>query len=271
MKIEQNVTQFLINEIKSGRVPKEFLPLQSGVGNIANAVMECLGKSEEIPAFEMYTEVLQDSVIALIKSGKCKFVSTCSLTISDDLMKEVFENIDFYKDKIVLRPGEISNNPEVVRRLGLITMNTALEADIFGNINSTHVVGTKMMNGIGGSGDFTRNAYISIFACPSVAKGGKISAIVPFVSHLDHSEHSVSVLITEQGVADLRGKSPMQKAEAIIENCAHPDYKQLLRDYLELSSGAAHTPHSLNAAFGFHTQFNKTGNMKETNWDDYNN
>ena len=125
MKIGQNVTQFRINEIKSGRVPKEFLPLQSGVGNIANAVMECLGKSEEIPAFEMYTEVLQDSVIALIKSGKCKFVSTCSLTISDDLMKEVFENIDFYKDKIVLRPGEISNNPEVVRRLGLITMNTA--------------------------------------------------------------------------------------------------------------------------------------------------
>ena len=71
-----------------------------------------------------------------------------------------------------------------------------------------------MMNGIGGSGDFTRNAYISIFTCPSVAKEGKISAIVPMVSHLDHSEHSVNIIITEQGVADLRGKSPKERAEA---------------------------------------------------------
>lgn len=84
-----------------------------------------------------------------------------------------------------------------------------------------------MMNGIGGSGDFTRNAYISIFTCPSVAKEGKISSIVPMVSHLDHSEHSVNIVITEQGVADLRGKSPKERAQAIIENCAHPDYKQI--------------------------------------------
>ena len=228
-----------------------------------------MGKDDEFPEFEMYTEVVQDAVIDLMKQGKCKFASTCSITISDEVMKDVFENIEFYKQRLVLRPGEISNNPELVRRLGLITMNTALEADIFGNINSTHVVGTKMMNGIGGSGDFTRNAYISIFSCPSIAKGGKISAIVPFVSHLDHSEHSVSVLITEQGIADLRGKSPRQKAEAIIENCVHPDYKQLLRDYLNLSTNKAHTPHNLNAAFGFHNQFNASGDMRETNWADY--
>ena len=93
------------------------------------------------------------------------------------------------------------------------------------------ICGTKMMNGIGGSGDFTRSAYISIFSCPSTAKGGCISSIVPMVSHLDHSEHSVNVIITEQGIADLRGRSPMERAEAVIENCAHPDYKQLLWDY----------------------------------------
>ncbi|MGL4293539.1 MAG: acetyl-CoA hydrolase/transferase C-terminal domain-containing protein, partial [Bacteroidales bacterium] len=143
------------------------------------------------------------------------------------------------------------------------------EADIFGNVNSTHVVGTKMMNGIGGSGDFTRNAYISIFSCPSVAKEGKISAIVPFASHVDHSEHSVDILITEQGIADLRGKSPAQKAEAIIENCAHPDYKPLLRQYLKLSKSNCHTQHSLIAAFGFHNQFIKSGDMRQTNWADY--
>ena len=269
MKIGENVIKFLKDEIKSGRMPHGMLPLQSGVGNIANAVLGCMGKDDEFPEFEMYTEVVQDAVIDLMKQGKCKFASTCSITISDEVMKDVFENIEFYKQRLVLRPGEISNNPELVRRLGLITMNTALEADIFGNINSTHVVGTKMMNGIGGSGDFTRNAYISIFSCPSIAKGGKISAILPFVSHLDHSEHSVSVLITEQGIADLRGKSPRQKAEAIIENCVHPDYKQLLRDYLNLSTNKAHTPHNLNAAFGFHNQFNASGDMRETNWADY--
>ena len=269
MKIGENVTNFLVEEYKAGRIPKEFLPIQSGVGNVANAVLACLGKNPDIPSFEMYTEVVQDSVIDLMKTGKCRFVSTCSLTLSDKCMTEVFDNIEYYKDKIVLRPGEISNNPEVIRRLGLITMNTALEADIFGNVNSTHVVGTKMMNGIGGSGDFTRNSYLSIFTCPSVAKGGKISAIVPFVSHLDHSEHSVDVIITEQGVADLRGKSPIQRANAIIDNCVHPDYKPLLREYLSLCTKAAHTPHSLRAAFGFHNQFNETGDMRETKWEDY--
>ena len=125
MKIGENVTNFLIDEYKCGRIPKEFLPIQSGVGNVANAVMACLGKSEEIPSFEMYTEVVQDSVIELMKIGKCKFVSTCSLTLSDKCMEEVFSNIEYFKDKILLRPGEISNNPEVIRRLGLITMNTA--------------------------------------------------------------------------------------------------------------------------------------------------
>mgnify|MGYP001529156451 CR=1 FL=1 len=266
-KIGQNVADFLAADMKRGIIPPSFLPLQSGVGNIANAVLACLGSNPDIPAFEMYTEVVQDAVIDLMKEGKCKFASSCSLTVSDDKLNEVFQNIGFFHDKIILRPGEITNNPDVVRRLGLITMNTALEADIFGNVNSTHVTGTKMMNGIGGSGDFTRNAYLSIFTCPSTAKGGKISAIVPMVSHLDHSEHSVQVLITEQGVADLRGKSPIQRAHAIIENCAHPMYKELLWDYLKLGKG--HTPHRLNAAFAFHNEFLKSGDMALTNWADY--
>lgn len=259
-KIGENVANFLAAELKAGRIPSSFLPLQSGVGNIANAVLGCLGSNKEIPAFEMYTEVIQDSVIGLMKEGRCKFASGCSLTVSDDVLKEVYQDLDFYRDKIVLRPSEISNNPELVRRMALITINTALEADIYGNVNSTHVVGTKMMNGIGGSGDFARNAYLSIFTCPSIAKGGKISAIVPMVSHQDHSEHSVKVIITEQGVADLRGKSPRQRAEAIIENCVHPMYRQKLRDYLATCS-TSHTAHNLKKSFEFHNAFNDTGDM----------
>ena len=261
MKIGKNVSDFLAEQLKTGRIPAEFLPLQSGVGNIANAVLSCLGTNPDIPNFQMYTEVVQDSVISLMKEGRCTFASTCSLSISDTLAGEVFKDLDFYRDKLVLRPSEISNNPEMVHRLGLITMNTAIEADIYGNVNSTHVHGTRLMNGIGGSGDFTRNAYMSIFTCPSVAKNGMISSIVPMVSHHDHSEHSVKVLITEWGVADLRGKDPLQRAEAIIENCAHPEYRPLLRKYLEISQ-KGHIHHNLNKAFSFHEEFLRSGDMR---------
>jgi hypothetical protein len=171
-------------------------------------VLEAMGENPEIPVFEMYTEVIQDAVIKLMKQGKIRFASGCSLTVTNAVLKDIYDNLEFFRSKFVLRPQEISNSPEVVRRLGIISINTAIEVDIAGNVNSTHVLGRNMMNGIGGSGDFARNAFLSIFTCPSTAKGGKISTIVPLVCHLDHSEHSVQIIVTEQGVADLRGKSP---------------------------------------------------------------
>ena len=224
-QIGGNVVSFLISEYESGRLPKEFLPLQSGVGNVANAVLYDLGESTRLPNFMMYTEVIQDAVLELLKKGKCTFASTCSMTFSDQTEEELFRDLKYFHDKIVIRPAEISNNPEVIRRLGVIAMNTAIETDIFGCVNSTHVLGTRMMNGIGGSGDFTRNSFLSIFSCPSVSKGGVISNIVPMVAHCDHSEHSVDIVVTDQGVADLRHKDPVERAEEIINNCAHPDYR----------------------------------------------
>ena len=262
-KIGANVAQFLEDEMRGGRIPKQFLPIQSGVGNIANAVLKALGENPHIPPFTMYTEVIQDSVVGLMKEGRVTFASGCSLTIGAELLQDILDHMDFFRSRIVLRPQEISNNPEVARRLGLITINTALEADIYGNINSTHVCGTKMMNGIGGSGDFTRNAYISIFTTPSTAKGGAISSIVPMVSHLDHSEHSVKVLITEQGIADLRGKSPIERAHTIIENCVAPEYKDMMRAYLA-SAKTAHTPHNLSLALAMHEEFLRSGDMRNT-------
>ena len=260
LAIGRNVSDFLVGEMKAGRLPKSFLPLQSGVGNVANAVLGCMGENEAIPPFTVYTEVIQDAVIKLMKQGRVTFASGCSLSVSHEALREIYSRLDFYKDKLLLRPQEISNNPEVVRRLGVITINTALEADIFGNVNSTHVLGTKMMNGIGGSGDFTRSGYVSIFTTPSTAKDGKISSFVPMVSHLDHSEHSVKVIISEYGVADLRGKSPVQRAREIIERCAHPDYRPLLHAYLDRGV-KGHTPQSLDACFAFHRAFIETGDM----------
>ncbi len=265
-KIGDNVASFLASQLKKGLIPKEFLPIQSGVGNIANAVLGSLGSNPGIPPFKMYTEVIQDAVIDLMKEGQVSFASGCSLTVSPHVLQSIYEDLDFFKPKLVLRPQEISNNPELVRRMGLITINTAIEVDLFGNVNSTHILGTKMMNGIGGSGDFTRNAYLSIFTCPSLAKGGAISPFVPMVAHLDHSEHSVDVIITEQGVADLRGKAPLQRAECIIENCVHPEYKQMLRDYLTIK-GKMHMPHSLDVVFNMHNEFIKSGDMRNTTWE----
>ena len=143
-----------------------------------------------------------------MQDGQVRFASGCSLTVSKPVLKDIYEDLEFFRSKLLLRPQEITNSPEIVRRLGIISINTAIEVDITGNVNSTHVLGRNMMSGIGGSGDFARNAFFSIFTCPSTAKGGKISTIVPLVSHLDSSEHSVQVIITEQGVADLRGNAP---------------------------------------------------------------
>ena len=186
--------------------------------------------------------------------------------MSNEVEDEVISNIEFFKNHLIIRPSEISNNPEVIRRLGVISMNTALEADIFGNINSTHVTGTRMMNGIGGSGDFTRNAYISIFSCPSITKEGKISNIVPMASHVDHTEHSVDVLVTDQGIADLRGLDPVERAHEIINKCAHPIYRELLNDYLKLSTRGGQTPHTLEASLAFHTEFLASGDMRNVDW-----
>jgi len=267
-QIGQNVAEFLSREMKAGRIPHSFLPVQSGVGNVANAVLGAMGANEDIPPFEIYTEVIQDSVIKLMKEGNVLFTSGCSLTLSTPALEDIYHNLSEFKKKLVLRPQEISNSPEIARRLGIISINTALEADIFGNINSTHVLGTRMMNGIGGSGDFCRNSYLSIFTAPSTAKDGKISAIVPMTSHVDHSEHSVKILITEHGVADLRGKSPIQRAEAIINNCVDPQYKDLFREYLQLGQ-KGHTPQNMASALAFHDTFNKTGDMRNVDWSKY--
>lgn len=262
-KIAGYVVEFLAGELAAGRIPTSFLPLQSGVGNVANAVTAGVGKSPDIPDFFMYTEVLQPAPFSLMRSGRLRGASSCGLTLLPEQMQEIAEDIEFYRDRIVLRPQEISNNPAAVRQLGVIAMNTALEVDLYGHVNSTHVCGQNIMNGIGGSGDFARNAYLSMFVCPSIAKGGKISAIVPMCSHTDHNEHSVHVIVTEQGLADLRGVAPAQRARRIIDNCAHPMYRDYLHQYVDHSS-PAHIRHNLKNCFELHRNLQETGNMLGT-------
>lgn len=208
-KIAANLVDFLEHEQRHGRLPQQMLPLQSGVGSIANAVLMGLAESK-FENLTMYSEILQDSVFKLIKCGKVTQASGCAFTPSPTVWEMYKEDPELYRNRIVLRPLDISNNPEVIRRLGVISMNTPLEFDIYGQANSTHVMGNRMMNGIGGSGDYMRNGYLTIFSTPSTAKGGNISSVVPMVSHADHTEHDTMVFITEQGVADIRGLSPLK-------------------------------------------------------------
>jgi len=264
-QIAGHILDFLAWEVKQGRIPASLLPLQSGVGNIANAVLFGLneGPFENLTS---YTEVIQDGMLDLLRSGKMQVASATAFSLSPEALANVMSNLREFQQHIVLRPQEISNHPELIRRLGVIAMNGMIEADNYGNVNSTHIMGSRIQNGIGGSGDFARNGYVSIFMAPSLAQKGAISTIVPMVSHVDHTEHDVGVIVTEQGLADLRGLSPRQRARLIIDRCAHPDVKPLLKDYLERAerlSYGKHTPHLLSEALGMHTHYLQTGRMFE--------
>lgn len=262
-RISGHILEFLQHEVRRGRLPQNLLPLQSGVGNIANAVLAGLNEGP-FEGLTAYTEVVQDGMLEMIRSGKLTMASATAFSLSDAGLAELNAHLADYRDRIILRPQEISNHPEVIRRLGVIAMNGMIEADIYGNVNSTHVMGSAIMNGIGGSGDFARNGYLSIFMSPSQAKNGTVSCIVPMASHVDHTEHDVQVLVTEQGLADLRGLSPTQRAKVIIDNCAHPDFKPALRDYHRRAfdrSHARHTPHLLDEALSWHSRYLQTGSM----------
>lgn len=262
--IANHLVEFFKSEVRAQRLTESLMPLQAGIGTIANAVMHGLLDSP-FKNLTMYSEVLQDSTFDLFDAGKLDFASGSSMTLSAPKHAQVFADFNRYKSRLVLRPQEISNHPEVIRRLGIIGINTALEFDLYGNVNSTHVCGTRMMNGIGGSGDFSRNAHLAIFVTKSIAKGGAISSVVPMVSHVDHTEHDVDILVTEQGLADLRGLAPRERARVIIDNCVHPAYREALNDYFTAACQlGGHTPHVLREALKWHINLEETGRMLPT-------
>jgi acetyl-CoA hydrolase len=266
--IADHIVDFFQHEVKARRMPRDLLPLQSGVGSIANAVVGGLTKSPFNNLY-VFTEVLQDTFLPFLDSGKCKYISCTSLSLSPEGFEIWWKNFDHYKELVLMRPQQISNNPGLIRRLGVIAMNTPVEFDIYAHANSTCVGGSRMINGIGGSGDFERNSYISIMHCPSVRESKKdplgISGVVPKVPHVDHTEHDVDVLVTEQGLADLRGLAPKDRARVIIKKCAHPAYRDYLTDYLERAekkTGYAHEPQMLNECYRMHLNLEEHGTMR---------
>lgn len=261
ISLARRLCDFLKEEVKKGRLPANLLPIQGGVGTTGNAMLDALSEFDNL---YIYSEVLQDKVFELMDKAKVAAVSGTAITLSPFGQERIIKDMDKYRERLILRPQEISNHPEVIRRLGLIAINTAVEVDIYGHVNSSHAMGVNLINGIGGSGDFARNGALSIFVTPSTMKDGKISCIVPMVTHVDHTEHDVMVVITEQGVADLRNLAPWERAEALIENCAHPDYRPALINYVERATKevGGYSPHLLQEAFSWHLRFKESGSMK---------
>lgn len=261
--IGERILDFIRYEENRGRLLKG-LAYQSGVGKVANAVLSAMAADNRLSKIDLYTEVIQEAVLPLLKNGKLGIASGTALTLSESTQKEFVANAEEWKKHLVIRQQEVSNSPDVIKRIGVISMNTALEVDIFGNVNSSLVTGSAMMNGVGGSADFARNCLLGFFMTPSVAKNGTISSVVPYVSHVDHPDHDTMIFVTEQGLADLRGLAAEDRARLIIKNCAHPNFKEPLTDFLEYSLKHAkgiHMPLAINRAFEMHKKLLETGSM----------
>jgi len=229
LRIAGHIENFLKEERrKQGELP----PLEVGIGDTLNGFLSSLARSE-LSSLIFYQAVATDPLLDLIDAGRVKGVSCNSLRFSGAALNRFFSRLDHYRNYFIFRPVTLSNSAEMLNRFGVIAINSGLEADIQGQVNSSHSRGTQVIGGIAGSYDFARNSSISIFALPSTFQQGKGSSIVPRVSHVDHTEHEVDVLITEHGVADLRAVEPYERARRIIESCADPKFREPLRAYLE--------------------------------------
>ncbi|CCT70424.1 probable acetyl-CoA hydrolase [Fusarium fujikuroi] len=269
-QIAGHLIEFFEHEVAQGRMPANLLPLQSGIGNVANAIVGGLNESK-FKNLKVWTEVIQDTFLDLFDSGKLDYATATSIRFSPDGFKRFYDNWDAYADKILLRSQAVSNAPEIIKRLGVIGMNTPVEVDIFAHANSTCVSGTRMLNGLGGSADFLRNSKYSIMHTPSSRPSKTdphgVSCIVPMVTHVDQTEHDLDVIVTEQGLADVRGLSPRERARVIINKCAHPKYQPILSHYFDkaesegLKKGMGHEPHLLFNAFDLHKALAEEGSM----------
>lgn len=240
-RIAQNVVEYLLYCQKAFNWGKRLPPIQSGVGNVANAIVGELYNSP-FQKIRFWTEVFQDGMLKYVEDdAKFDCASSTAVSFSAEARKEFDRVFERARDKLVLRPMWLSNNPEIVTRLFVIAMNTPIEVDIYAHVNSTHVDGSRVINGLGGSGDFFRSAYLSVVHTPSVRRlkdGRTVSCVMPYVRHIDHTEHDIKCVVTDQGFAlntDIR--SAKRRAVDIIDKCAHPYFRPLLHDYLRLAGG----------------------------------
>ena len=262
-RVAEHLLDFLAREVP--RMPGGVLPpIQTGFGGLAAAIVQKLGESK-FENLRFFCGVLQEANMELLASGRAAAVFIGSIQMTPRVIQLLEEQPERFRERVVIRNTDVTNSAETVGRLGLITLNSGIEMDVYGNVNSSHVAGTKVVNGLGGGAGFASNAGLSVMLFTAETKGGAISTIVPMVTHQDISEHDVDVVVTDQGVADLRGKDDVERARCIIEHCAGPNYREPLRAYLEkaVREAGGHHPQLLREAFAWHLRLRETGSMQE--------
>ncbi|ERF72283.1 hypothetical protein EPUS_02170 [Endocarpon pusillum Z07020] len=260
--IVANLTDFLEHEVNHGRLPKSLLPIQSGIDNIANAV------------------VLQDSFLDLFDSGNLDFATATTIRFSPDGFKRFYDGWERYFDKLLLRSQQVSNSPEIICRLGVIGMNTPVEVDIYAHANSTCVMGLRMLNRLWGSADFLRSARYSIMHTPSIRPTKKdptgVSCIVPMCTHIDQTEHDLDVVVTEQvhsptapsATIIARTRDHQEDSTSGLQtNLATLTEPNLVFYRHCLKRAWGHEPHRLWQTLKMHKKLDEKGTMKITSWD----
>ncbi|KAK4705081.1 hypothetical protein P7C70_g1127, partial [Phenoliferia sp. Uapishka_3] len=126
--IARHLIEFLQSEVTDGRLPKNLLPLQSGIGNVANSIIGGLadGPFEDV---QVWTEVLQDTFIRFLDSGKLSFATATSIRFSPEGFDHFYKNWASYKDRLLLRSQQVANSPEIIRRLGVIAMMDGIDLE----------------------------------------------------------------------------------------------------------------------------------------------
>lgn len=230
--IARHLILFLQREAnrRGGRLP----PLEVGIGEVMLSFLSALAEAD-LPPLSFFLAAATDPLLELVETGRAEALSCNSLRFSRAGLARLASRLDSYRPRIILRSAAVTNSAEVISRLGLLAINSCLEADVAGQVNSSHLRGSMLVGGIAGSYDYARNSALSIFALPATTGKGDASTIVSRVSHVDHTEHEVDVLVTEHGVADLRALEPYERAAAIIDHCAAPPFRDGLRDYVARS------------------------------------
>ncbi len=210
--------------------------LQLGIGAIPDAVLLFLKEKNDLG---IHTEMFSDGVVELVEAGvitnKAKTLHR-GQSVATFLMgtRRLYDYVN-NNPAVAMYPVDYVNDPYVIgQNDNLVSINSCVQVDIMGQVVSTSA-GLRQISGVGGQVDFVRGANLSkggraIMAMPSTTGKGKISKIVPFLdqgSAVTTTRNEVNYVITEYGIAKLKGKSLRQRAEALIR-IAHPDFRDEL-------------------------------------------
>ena len=212
--------------------------LQLGIGAIPDAVLLFLKEKNDLG---IHTEMFSDGVVELAEAGvitnrKKTLHRGCSVATFLMGTRRLYDYVD-NNPAVAMYPVDYVNDPYVIRQNdNLVSINSCVQIDLMGQVVSTSV-GLRQISGVGGQMDFVRGANLSrggraVMALPSTAGGGKISKIVPFIdqgSAVTTTRNDVGYVVTEYGIAQLKGKTLRQRAEALIE-IAHPHFRDALRE-----------------------------------------